>query len=196
MDEWKEMFKGIWEENKLLMILAAVILIAIIASSIENIDQKSSQTPVTTSPEVKEEPIPTDTVSQIEYEIDKVGDFEVTVWTMDGNFAHAESTPPFEVIVNTTSGDIDDCFDAKHKLFETMKAVYSDAELKNNVARVKFTAWGQLKGSLGSSDAIIDWSSTGLSNFWTVMQQYNSYEDETGSMDTWTYGVRINNSCD
>ena len=162
-----------------------------------NEEQPQSETDVQTDNEEKTEAIPTtDTVSAIENAINTTGDYEVTVWTMNGDFANAESSPPFEVIVNTTASQIQDCFDAKNKLFNVMEAVYSNNALKNNVARIKFTAWGQLKASLGVQDTGFDWSASGPSNFWKILQQYKSYEDESGSLDQRTYGVRINNSCE
>lgn len=148
-----------------------------------------------------EEPVveavePLSTVEIIEKAVANIGDYEVTVWTTNGDWADDSSSPPFEVIVNTSSGDITDCFDAKSKLFSIMKALYNNSNLSGKIARVKFTAWGQLKASLGSEDSGIDWSSTGLSNFWTVLLQYKSYEDEYSSLGQRTYGVQINSSCD
>jgi archaellum component FlaF (FlaF/FlaG flagellin family) len=147
--------------------------------------------------EEKTETIPAaDTVSAIENAINATGDYEVTVWTINGDFANAKSSPPFEVIVNTTASQIQDCFDAKNKLFNVMKAVYDSNALKSDVARIKFTAWGQLKASLGSQDAGFDWSVSEPSNLWKILQQYKSYEDESSSLNQRTYGVRINSSCE
>jgi len=161
-----------------------------------NEEQPQTETNEQVANEEKTETIPaTNMVSAIENAINATGDYEVTVWTINGDFANAESSPPFEVIVNTTASQIQDCFDAKNKLFNVMEAVYSNNALKNNVARIKFTAWGQLKASLGVQDTGFDWSASGPSNFWKVLQQYKSNEDESGSLDQRTYGVRINNSC-
>ncbi|MDF1518259.1 MAG: DUF308 domain-containing protein [Lutibacter sp.] len=167
------------------------------ASEQLNEEQPQPETDVQTDNEEKTEVIPTtDTVSAIEKAINATGDYEVTVWTINGDFANAESSPPFEVIVNTTASQIQDCFDAKNKLFNVMEAVYNNNAFKDNVARIKFTAWGELKASLGAKDTGFDWSASGPSNFWKVLQQYKSYEDESGSLDQRTYGVRINNSCE
>lgn len=145
--------------------------------------------PVTTTPTVTA----TDIVSEIE---DAIGMFEVTVWTSGGDFATASSTPPFEVIVNTTASQISSCTAAKNALFEIMKSVYSDPSLKSKVSRIKFTAWGQLKASLGANDATFDWSSTGPTNLWTVLLQYKPYQDESGSLSSRTWGEKINGSCE
>lgn len=146
--------------------------------------EPATTTPTVTAPDI---------VSEIE---DAIGMFEVTVWTASGDFATASSTPPFEVIVNTTASQISSCTAAKNALFEIMKSVYSDPSLKNKVSRIKFTAWGQLKASLGANDATFDWSSTGPTNLWTVLLQYKSYQDESGSLSSRTWGEKINGSCE
>lgn len=138
----------------------------------------------------------TDAFSAIKKAINTTGDYEVTIWTMDDNFAKTESTPPFEIIVNTSASQIQNCFDAKNKLFNVMKAVYDNSAIKGDVSRIKFTAWGQLKASLGSQDIGFDWSTSGPSNFWKALQQYKSYEDESGVLNQRTYGVRINSNCE
>jgi len=127
--------------------------------------------------------------------VDEVGDFEVSVWTLDGNPATVESTPPFEIIVNTTLGQVDNCFDAKSALFDIMRRLYTSSEIKDKIARVQFTAWGQLKASLGHADIGFDWNNSGPSNFWKTLLKYKPYEDQTSPMDQRTWGVQINKDC-
>lgn len=134
-------------------------------------------------------------IDRIESAIRSTGNYEVTVWTANGDYATSQTGPPYQVFVNTSSAQIQDCFDAKNKLFNIMKSIYSDESLSRDVERVKFTAWGEIKASLGSADVGFDWNSTGPSNFWKIMHEYSGYEDETGALNRRTYGVQINRNC-
>lgn len=135
-------------------------------------------------------------IARIESAIRATGNYDVSVWTVDGEYATSQTGPPYQVFVNTNSTQIQGCFDAKNKLFNIMKSIYANESLSRDVARVKFTAWAELKASLGSADAGVDWDSSGPSNFWRVTNQYNAFEDETGPLNRRTYGVRINRNCE
>jgi hypothetical protein len=117
--------------------------------------------------------------------------FEVTIATLKGDFATSSSKPPFVIIINTTSSDVSSCFDAKDKLFSIMKALYTNSDTKGKIARVRFSAWGYLQASLGSSDLWFSRSDSGPSNLFKVLLQYKSYEDESGPMNTRTRGKDI-----
>ena len=78
--------------------------------------------------------------------------------TTNGRFAASYSKPPFVIIINTTSSDISSCFDAKDKLFSIMKALYTSSETKSKISRIRFSAFGYLQASLGSSDLGFSWS--------------------------------------
>ena len=137
-------------------------------------------------------------VEKIQETIIEFRDFEVTVWDRNANLVTDDSVPPpYEIIVNTSPKNIRGCFDAKHSLHEVMKRLYTNPALKGKIARVKFTAWGQLRASLGSIDAAVtDWKAAGPSNFWKVLLKYKPYEDESGPLNQRTYGVKINNRCE
>ncbi|MBU2524902.1 hypothetical protein KKG71_06945 [Patescibacteria group bacterium] len=135
-------------------------------------------------------------VEVIEREINKIGAFDVTIWTLDEKMAKSDSKPPFEILINVGNGQIDSCYKAKRTLFDVMKAVYTNKNLKGKIARVQFTAWGQLKGSIGAKDTQFDWGASGPSNFWTVLQKYRLYVDVSSPVDERTFGVRINKGCE
>ena len=137
-----------------------------------------------------------DPVSAIQKVLNPSDTYELTIWTVDDNLAKANSKPPFEVIINTSNGQISDCFAAKNILFGLMKTAYTNDQTKDKISRLQFTAWGQLKASLGSKDAVFNWNDAGPTNFWTTLQKYKSYVDEISPMDERTFGVRINKSCE
>lgn len=137
-----------------------------------------------------------DPVSAIRKVLNSSDTYELTIWTVDGNLAKADSKPPFEVIINTSNGQITDCFAAKNVLFDLMKTAYTNDQIKDKISRIQFTAWGQLKASLGSKDAVFDWDEASPTNFWATLQKYKSYVDESSSMNERTFGVRINKSCE
>lgn len=121
-------------------------------------------------------------------------DFETTVLDSGGNFANDKSSSPFEVIVNTSNGQVSSCSSAKIVMYDIMHKIYTDTRIKSKISRVKVTIWGQLKASLGSADVFyngneLSWS--GETNFWRVMMQVKPYEDESGSLNTRTWGEGI-----
>lgn len=134
-------------------------------------------------------------VSAIETVGKSLGDYEVSVWLLDGeNVISKSSKPPFEVIVNSLSF-FDDCFEAKNALLNLMKTLYSNPETKDNIARVKFTALGQLRASLGAKDVAPNWEGIGPSIFWKSLMELRSFENESSPINQRTYGVQINKSC-
>lgn len=149
--------------------------------------------PESKTPSVVEQP--KDIIASIQNILSPTGKYEVTIWTLDGDFAKPDSKPPFDIIINTSAGQIQDCFAAKNIMFELIKTAYTNDQIKDKIARVQFTAWGQLKASLGSKDTGFDWNESGSSNFWKVLQQYNPNVDETSPIDQRTFGQRINKNC-
>ena len=119
--------------------------------------------------------------------------FEVTIMTTNGRFAASYSKPPFVIIINTTSSDISSCFDAKDKLFSIMKALYTSSETKSKISRIRFSAFGYLQASLGSSDLGFSWSDSWPSNLFRTLLKYKSYEDESGPMNTRTRAKSVGN---
>ena len=104
--------------------------------------------------------------------------------------------PPYAITINTSASDIKDCFDAKDKLFELSKRLYTDPAVGSKISRVKFTAWKQLRASIGSDDVKeLKWSDLGPTNFWRTTLRYKGYEDETGDLAKRTWGVAINPEC-
>lgn len=133
-------------------------------------------------------------IERINQIVDKVGDYEVTVWNTDGDFA-TENSAPYEIIVNSIPNQFDNCFDAKNSLYEVMKGLYSDSQLNGKIARVQFSARGYLKASLGNEDAKqLTWD-MGPSNYWKVSLQYKDYEDSSSPLSQQTWAVKINQDC-
>jgi len=135
--------------------------------------------------QMQKESIPENRISRL---VGDIGDYDVSV---------LGDSPNYEIIINAGPGKISSCLQAKIVLYETMKALYSDSVIGRKLSRIKFTAYGYLKSSLGSSNAfyrgeLIPW--TGETNFWNVTNQYRSYEDESGMLSTRTYAVGI--TCD
>ncbi|EKE21247.1 MAG: hypothetical protein ACD_7C00302G0001 [uncultured bacterium] len=134
---------------------------------------------------------------QIEIIVKNIGDYEVTVWDLKGNLAKNTTPAPYEVFVIAGNGKIANCFHAKNVMLDVMKKLYSDTAVKDKIARVMFTSWGQLKVSLGSEDGTkLDWATVGPTNFWDVMMKVKSYEDETGPINQRTWGVSIGKDCE
>lgn len=134
-------------------------------------------------------------VDEINSIVDNIGSYDVTIWELNGDMTKSTSDGPFEIIVNAGPNKISSCSAAKNVLYEIMKGLYT-SPVSDSLTRVKFTAFGYLKASLGSSDAVgvggkpLVWS--GPTNFWTVTNKYRSYEDESSSLSSRTYGVNIN----
>jgi len=138
----------------------------------------------------------TNAVLRIENIISNIWDYEVSIWTINEDFADENSEPPYEVIVNAWPNQIDSCFTAKQTLFEIAEWLYTDSILNWKISRVKFTAWGKLKASLWSNDTWFNWSNNWPSNFWKVLQEYKSYEDNSINIYDRTYWVKIDKKCD
>lgn len=131
-------------------------------------------------------------VNKVSGAVKRVGNFEVNVWDLDDKPVNNKSKSPYYVIVNAGPSSIAGCSNAKSVIFEIMKNIYGDPSISPYIVRVQFTAYGLLKGSLGSSDEYgIDWQSSGPTNFWTVLNGYNSDEITDGSTTHRTYGVNI-----
>ncbi|MEI8061332.1 MAG: hypothetical protein WCG99_03515 [Candidatus Berkelbacteria bacterium] len=130
-------------------------------------------------------------IDKINELVKKVGSFETTILDSSSNYATAQSQPPYQVIVNTSLNQLN-CSQSKFALFDINKNIYTENQLKDKISRILFTASGSLRSSYGSADSKINWSTSGATNFWSVMLQYKSYEDETGALANRTWGVSIN----
>ncbi|OGI11482.1 MAG: hypothetical protein A2Y40_01515 [Candidatus Margulisbacteria bacterium GWF2_35_9] len=132
-------------------------------------------------------------INKIESIIKNVGNYEVTIWDTSGNLAKKDTYSKVEVIINATyvaSGDIDSFKKAKFKMYEIMKNIFENPKISGQVVRVLFNSH-YLKCSLGATDANnLPW--IGPTNFWTVMMKYKPFMDESGSLASRTWGVRIN----
>ncbi len=134
----------------------------------------------------------TNHVSKIETIVKNIGNFGVDIWDINGNFAKEDTRPPYEVVITTSRNQIESCFSAKYTLYSIMKALYTDKELKDKIARVIFSAWGYLRSSLGANDArMLTWD-FGPSNYWIVTLKYKPYENERGPLNQRTWGVSNN----
>lgn len=198
--------KSSWNKEVKISATMAILIICIgipvlvssqkLPNTEQRIVQRRSKKPFNMpSPEVAKPVSSSDPVSKIENAIKAIGDFDVTIWTADKNLADEKSKPPFEIIVNASDEDIQNCFDAKNKAYRVMEVVYSNNDIRGTVARVKFNAWGQLQVSLGEKDIGDHWNGSGPSNFWKVLLRVKSYEDEIGPLNLRTYGVRLNKDC-
>lgn len=151
--------------------------------------------------EVGKKPIETPpavvTQERIREIVSGVGGLLAITYDKNDNMVMDQSeNPPYAVTINTSLGDIKDCFDAKNKLFELSKQLYSDPVVGSKISRVKFTALKQLRASIGSADAKdLNWKDLGPTNFWRTTLQYKGYEYETGDLAKRTWGVAINPEC-
>lgn len=134
--------------------------------------------------------IPETVIDRIPTLVHSIADYSVGLYNGE-NIASVETPPPYEVIVNTSIGAVDSCITAKHHLFEIMKALYTDPIAKKNISRVLVTIFGFMRASLGADDAKFSWEDSGPTNFWRIVLQYKSYEDETGPLSQRTWGVPI-----
>lgn len=172
-------------------VIGIVVLFIIIGAFSGGDNSSNTQTPNQNN---NQESLSSNSLERIDQIVNKVGDYEVTIWDTDGNFA-IESSTPYEIIVNTQPNTFSSCFDAKNSLYEVMKGLYSDSQLNGKIARVQFTAWGYLKSSLGYDDAKnLKWD-VGPSNYWKVTLQYKDYEDTSSPLAQQTWGVKIDESC-
>lgn len=124
--------------------------------------------------------------------INEVGDFDILIVDVNGKFYIDSLVPPYEIIINSTPEQIVDCFDAKNKLIELMKGLYKNEKVGSKISRVKFSAWGQLRASLGSADSNALDSNPGPTVYWENTLKYKPYEDEEGPLEQRTWGVSIN----
>lgn len=196
--------KRAWTLFSILVVLFVFILFIVAntkPNDVKNTTEQSSQ--VVNQAEVQSKQVEkvavaeTNPVKKIGILVSGVtGKSEVTVWDSKGNIAKEESKPPYEVIVNAGNGDIASCYYAKNVAFEIMKKLYTDETVKDKISRIIFTSWGHLRVSVGSEDGVkTDWNASGPTNFWKVMMQYKSYEDETGSLNQRTWGKSIATDC-
>lgn len=199
-----EKIKSFAKKHPVWSVIIVLVVIGFIGSLFSSPDTNTNSQPTTTTQTPTQSNqntnTPTQTLSsnpleRIEQIVDKVGDYEVTIWDSTGDFA-TESSTPYEVIVNSKPNQFNSCFDAKNSLYEIMKGLYSDSQLNGKIARVQFTAWGYLKASLGYDDAKeLEWN-VGPSNYWKVTLQYKDYEDTSSPLSQQTWGVKINQDCD
>ncbi len=124
--------------------------------------------------------------------VKKIDDFDIMIVDTNGEFYIDSPVPPYEIIINSTPEQIIDCFDAKNKLVELMKGLYKNDKVGNKISRVKFSAWGQLRASLGSDDSNALDSDPGPSVYWENTLKFKPYEDEDGPLEQRTWGVSIN----
>jgi len=194
--------KSFLKNHSILVIIIIIVIVSFIGSLLisskkTNINSHSiTKTPIKSNQTTNSstESLPSNPLERIERIVKNVGDYEVTIWDMNGNFATENSTP-YEVIINSGPHQFSSCFHAKNSLYEIMKRLYSDPQLKGKIARVQFTAWGYLKASLGYDDAKdLKWD-MGPSNFWKSILQYKNYEDTSGPLTQQTCGVKINQNC-
>ncbi len=165
-------------------------------------DQKQTEVknPFETADEIKDnvdtkkEETSVDKINSI---VKNIGDkLEVSVWDIKQNFAKNNTPPPYEIIVNAGPGYIADCYYAKQTGYEIMKKLYTDDLVKDKIARVKFTSWGQLKTSVGSEDGLkTPWNMNGPTNYWTVMLNLKESQYEKGPLNQRTWGEYIDSGC-
>lgn len=161
----------------------------------ENIKQEEQENIGTTSKEEKSEKTDktTNKPQQIINVVKEVADYEVTVLKNKKN-ATKETSPPYEVIVNTGTNDIKSCWQAKYFNYKIMKELYTNEKTKNIISRVQFTAWGYLQSSVGSTDGKnLNWDDFQQTLFWDELKKYK--DDKSKKLKNRTFGESINNNC-
>lgn len=199
-----EKIKSFAKKHPVWSVIIVLVVIGFIGSLFSSPDANTNSQPTTTTQTPTQSNQNTNTQAQtlssnplerIEQIVDKVGDFEVTIWDSNGDFA-TENSAPYEIIVNGGFNQFNSCFDAKEALYETMKNLYSDEMLKGKISRVLFSAPHYLRSSAGYDDVKDFTWDYGISNYWKVTLKYKNYEDESGSLSQRTWGVKIDESCD
>ncbi len=193
--------KSFAKKHPVWSVIIVIVVIGFIGSLFSSPETNTNSQPTTTTQtqlnqntNTQTQTLSSNSLERIEQIVDKVGDYEVTIWDSTGDFA-TESSAPYEVIVNSKPNQFSDCFDAKNSLYETMKGLYSDSQLNGKIARVQFTARGYLKASLGNDDAKdLRWD-VGPSTYWKVTLQYKDYEDTSSPLSQQTWGVKIKEDC-
>jgi len=193
MDQTNKPWYKKWWAIALFIIIGLVIIGSLLPDS--NNSQTSTNQPNSNQATQNENSLSSQPLTRIEQIVKNVGDYEVTIWDSNGDFA-TENSVPYEIIVNGGLNQFSSCFEAKEALYETMKDLYSDGILKGKISRVLFTAPHYLRSSAGYDDVKDFTWDYGISNYWKVTLQYKNYKDESGSLSQRTWGVKIDENCD
>lgn len=149
----------------------------------QDVPQVSSDT--SAAPEVKNDPTPPVNA------LSGIKGISVEIFDTQGRMG-SKAQPPVEIIVQSS---VSDCFDAKTKLFDVMKAVYTDQSLQASLGRVVFNAPPFLRAALDAEDgyalSAASWKSSGPSNFYDVLKRV--HDGDGGEL--WQTWLQTLNGC-
>lgn len=134
--------------------------------------------------------LPTEPKARIEAIVKNMGaNYEVALFGKNPNI---KAVAPFEVIINTDAGS---CALAKQMNFDVMKALFTDAIAKKNIAKVRFNARRYISTSMGGDDAREStdktWAESGPTNFFKVLTQMGSGDSKSKTMERQTWGSEM-----
>lgn len=134
--------------------------------------------------------LPTEPKERIETIIKNMGaNYDVTLF---GKNPNVKAVTPFEVVINTDAGS---CALAKQMNFDVMKALFTDAIAKKNIAKVRFNARRYISTSMGGDDAREStdktWTDSGPTNFFKVLTQMGSGDLKSKPMERQTWGSEM-----
>lgn len=146
-------------------------------------DEPKVSSGTSAAPEVKNDPAPSVKA------LSGIKEISVEIFDAQGRMG-SKAQPPIEIIVQSSASD---CFDSKAKLFDVMKAVYTDQSLKSSVGRVVFVSPPFLRASLGADAGYrlseAQWSNSGPTNFYKVLKQMHDGDGDP-YWQTWVQTLR------
>lgn len=123
--------------------------------------------------------------------LSSIKDISIEIFDEQGRMG-AKAQAPIEIIVQANVGD---CFDAKAKMYDVMKEVYTDPSLKPSLGRVVFNAPPFLRAAVDAKDGYAlstdSWNGSGPTNFYGVLQRVH---DGDGG-DVWQTWVQTLSGC-
>ncbi|EKE22205.1 MAG: hypothetical protein ACD_7C00020G0013 [uncultured bacterium] len=134
--------------------------------------------------------LPTEPKERIETIVKNIGaNYEVSLF---GKNPNVKAVSPFEVVINTDAGS---CALAKQMNFDVMKALFTDAVAKKNIAKVRFNARRYISTSMGGDDAREStdktWADSGPTNFFKVLTQMGSGDLKSKTVERQTWGSEM-----
>lgn len=183
------------------------IIIGIISPSVPEKTDVTNKTPATVTPDTSKAPVkpsstpvvdPLTEIPRIALSYDK--NFDVSLYKADdsGEFATSANSP-WDIYINSQVNTYNSCSGAKQQIFDIMKALYTNNDVKSHIARVKISLSNQAQASLGATDgnsiSTATWNSSGPTNHAKALAASGSSENTKLAVDRRTYWDPINSSC-